>query len=242
MPALRTTPSRPPSSATDRSTSAAQSAGSARSATTTAAVDGPGLAGEARGLLRRRLVDVDSASAAPCSAARTAIARPLPGGASGSGLGRVPAPTTATRRPASALTSPSTPAGQPGRAGLELHAGAVQQAADEPVEAGEDEQLEELRRRPGGGEAGPGRVADDGRRRRARRPSAAAARRPRPAAEVRLGDAGDLGRRQPGHGAEQRVLPELVRRAAAPADAEDDELPLPGGQLAAVEQHVAEAA
>ena len=41
------------------------------------------------------------ATAAPSLAARTEMARPLPIGGSGSGHGRVPAPTTSTRRPVS---------------------------------------------------------------------------------------------------------------------------------------------
>jgi len=54
------------------------------------------------------------ATAAPSLAASTEIARPLPGGGSGSGDGRVPAPTTRIRRPASRPRPGAMPAASAG--------------------------------------------------------------------------------------------------------------------------------
>src|SRR5580698_3271423 len=114
-PTLRTSPSRPPRARADSSTMAAQARGSATSATTIAASDP-----SARTSLAVSPAAAWSRSAqatdAPSLAARTAMARPLPIGGSGSGEGRVPAPTTRIFRPASRPrpgAEPVTSAGRP---------------------------------------------------------------------------------------------------------------------------------
>src|SRR5580658_1579984 len=103
IPTLSTSPSSAPMASIEPWTMAAQPASSVTSATTTVAA---APAARTSSAVRSALFSSRSArvSDAPASAQATAIARPLPMGASGSSLDRVPAPTTRIDRPTRALT------------------------------------------------------------------------------------------------------------------------------------------
>ncbi len=100
IPTFSTRPSRPPSAVADSVTTDAQSSGDATSVSTTAAIC-PSLRTRAAVASAASASRSAQAIAAPSLAASTDMARPLPIGGSGSGDGRVPAPTTSTRRPVS---------------------------------------------------------------------------------------------------------------------------------------------
>ena len=233
MPTLSTSPSRPPSRARRAAaTTAARRRGSATSATMHRG--GAALGRAPARPCRSAAASSRSAhaTAAPSRAARTAMARPLPTGASGSADGRVPAPTTRTRRPASRLGVTAAALD----AVLALHAEAVQREGDEVV----------LARRPcTARSAGPRSTSAasaahvsspmwasrvqlvGGPQERRRRPPTTPGRRP-PGRRRR----GDLVGGEPGVEPDADVLAPLVVGLAVPRRAQDQQLPLPGRQLA----------
>src|SRR4051812_22353196 len=99
MPTLSTRPSMPPKAVTVSSTRPWHTSASLTSPTTTWALPPSSSTSLAVSSAAARSTSAH-ATAAPSRAASLAMARPLPIGASGSGDGRVPAPTTRMRRPA----------------------------------------------------------------------------------------------------------------------------------------------
>src|SRR6185436_16109421 len=170
MPTLTTTPSRPPSDASESATTRAHAASSVTSATTTVA--------RLFSLAMRCAVSRAApssrsahATAAPSRAHNTAIARPLPSGASASSQGCVPAPTTRILRPASRLRPGVAPVASGGVqtvagsrsviSALDLHAERVQRHRYQRVLPDGEHEIDHLPRVIVLAEALPRGVADE---------------------------------------------------------------------------------
>ena len=107
MPTLSTSASSPPSVSAAHSTPPAVASASAASTESAWAVPPASATSRTVSCAAASSTSV-TATAAPSCAASTAIARPLPIGAFGSSVRRVPPPTTSNRRPASRPLMPSS--------------------------------------------------------------------------------------------------------------------------------------
>src|SRR5579859_7742629 len=151
IPTFSTSPSSPPSAAADSLTTDAHASGRATSAGTTAARC-PSPRTRAAVTSAAAASRSAQATAAPSRAASTEMARPFPIGGSGSGDGRVPAPTTSTRRPVSRSRPGAVPRNSAPRysgigphrrgAGRQRHVERVEQERDQRVVPAQRHQLD----------------------------------------------------------------------------------------------------
>src|SRR5271163_215961 len=246
MPRFRTSPSSPPSEFSACSTIAMHCSSSAASAVIATALP-PSFSASASVVAAASESMSAHATAAPSRAASTAIARPLPSGASASALGRVPAPTTSTRLSASRWRAGASPVasglsiGQRDDARLALHAQRVQRVRHEVIVAHEHRHLDQLVLVITALELRPRLIGDPSVRVQLVGGAQQRGVERLPAGRLRArGDSRDLLVAQPRGGADPRVLSPLVVRAAVPPAPEDQELPIAGGQLTALQELAAE--
>src|SRR5580700_6552799 len=146
IPTFSTRPSSAPSAAADSATTDAHASGNVTSASTTAALC-PSPRTRAAVVSAAPASRSAQATAAPSRAASTEMARPFPTGGSGSGDGRVPAPTTSSRRPVSRPRPGAVPRNsgiRPHRRGIggQRHVERVEQERDQRVVPAQRDQLD----------------------------------------------------------------------------------------------------
>src|ERR1700689_2009312 len=193
MPTLSTRPSRPPRAAADSATTAAHAAGCVTSASTTSAADPSARTSSA--VISAAAPSLSAqATAAPSRAASTAMARPLPGGASGSSDGRVPAPTTRTRRPASRPRPGAEPVASGGRYGYSMSLTADSEPDRHVLDAVDEVRAQPARVavQPDAGHPLGQRLQQDAQLQRREMPAEAEVRTAAAEADVRIGIAADV--------------------------------------------------